>query len=222
MVKGKIPSLKKANELARQAYDLAAAQYHALFHNELDQKPYDQELLADFMSRLDPQAWILDAGCGPSGHIGAYLLGHASPILGIDISRACILMAKRHNPKLHYMQNDMSSMALANGSMGGVISYYSIIHCPKSMVSAFFKEFYRVLMPGGCLLVAVKAGMREAMQSDLLGIETEIYFSLFSEDEICGFLQQVGFTIEFIDRRDPYHFEIENERVFAIGRKPST
>jgi SAM-dependent methyltransferase len=212
-------SFDRANELARQAYNQVAANYHALFHDELDGKPYDQELLVDFIRKLEPKSWILDAGCGPSGHVGGFLLGNGFPILGADISEACVALAKEHNPGLHYVQSDMSDLPLGDASMGGVISYYTIIHCPKRLVPAFFDEFHRVLKPGGCLLIAVKAGTQEALQHEVLGVETEIWFSLFSEAEIRDSMLQAGFAIEFLERRDPYRFEIENARIFAIGRK---
>jgi hypothetical protein len=69
------------------------------------------------------------------------------------------------------------------------------------------------------LLVAVKAGMTEGYMDNLLGIKTEIYFTLFTEKEITRYFEQAGFLLEFIERRNPYNFEISNERIFAIGKK---
>ncbi len=94
-----------------------------------------------------------------------------------------------------------------------------IIHTPKSFIDEIFDEFYRVLKPGGYLLVAVKAGTGEGYRKELLGIETEIYMALFSEEEIIGYFERAGFRLEFIKKRNPYDFEIRNERIFAIGRK---
>jgi hypothetical protein len=41
----------------------------------------------------------------------------------------------------------------------------------------------------------------------------------FSEKEIFGYFESAGFNIEYIEKRNPYEFEINNERIFAIGRK---
>ena len=67
--------------------------------------------------------------------------------------------------------------------------------------------------------MAVKAGSGEGYVKELLGISTEVYFSLFDEAEVEGYLERAGFVVEFLERRNPYGFEIKNERIFAIGEK---
>jgi len=81
------------------------------------------------------------------------------------------------------------------------------------------RAFHRVLKPGGYLLAAVKAGPGEGYVHELLGIPAEIYLSLFDGAEIEGYFERAGFVVEFLERRNPYDFEIKNERIFAIGRK---
>ena len=86
-------------------------------------------------------------------------------------------------------------------------------------VRPVWRECFRVLKPGGHLLVAVKAGATEGYLPELLGIKTEIYFSSFTEEEITGYYEQGGFHLEFLEKRTPYGFEIHAERLFAIGKK---
>jgi hypothetical protein len=66
---------------------------------------------------------------------------------------------------------------------------------------------------------AAKAGTTEGYVDDLLGIKTKIYSSLFTQEEIVAYFSQAGFLLEFYDKRNPYDFEISNERIFAIGKK---
>ena len=47
----------------------------------------------------------------------------------------------------------------------------------------------------------------------------EIYMALFTEEDISNYYTEAGFVIEFIEKRNPYDFEISNERIFAIGKK---
>lgn len=60
--------------MTRQAYNDAADKYHSLFYNEMNEKEYDRNLLDSFSELLEPGAAVCDAGCGPSGHIGRYML----------------------------------------------------------------------------------------------------------------------------------------------------
>lgn len=212
-------SLQVINSKTRQAYNLAAQKYHDLFHNEMNEKKYDQQLLDDFASRFRENSVICDAGCGPSGHIGRYVSDKGIQVIGVDISDKCVELARRYNPKMRFERGDISNLPFEDGSFDGIIAYYSIIDTPKKYVGRLYDEFYRVLKIGGYLLVAVKAGKTEGYFDNLLGIEAEIYFTLFTKEEIAGYFENAGFLLEFIEQRNPYDFEINNERVFAIGKK---
>lgn len=212
-------NLEHINSMTRQAYDLAANKYHDLFHNEMNEKEYDRKLLDSFAAKFNKDSFICDAGCGPSGHIGRYLFEKGIKVVGVDISEKCIELARVNNPKMKFECADINSLPFDNNSFDGLISYYSIINTPKIYVNKIFAGFHRVLKPEGYLLVAVKAGTKEGYVDDLLGIKTKIYSTFFSREEIAAYFLEAGFTLEFIDKRNPYDFEISNERIFAIGKK---
>lgn len=213
-------SLEQVNAKTRHAYNLAAQKYHDLFHNEMNEKEYDRKFLDNFISRFDKDSIICDAGCGPSGHIGRYVFDRGIQVVGVDISDKCVEMARQYNPGMRFERGDISSLPFDDSSFDGIISYYSIIDTPKKYVYRLFNEFYRLLKPNGYLLVTVKAGTEEGYIHGLLRIKTEIYFSLFTKEEIAGYYKDAGFSLEFLEKRNPYDFEINNERIFAIGRKP--
>ncbi len=212
-------SLEFINAKTRAAYNLAAQKYHDLFHNEMNEKEYDRKLLDCFASKFNADAVICDAGCGPSGHIGGYVFNKGIEVIGVDISDKCIELARLNNPKMKFELGDISKLTFPDGIFDGIISYYSIIDTPKKYVTRIFSEFYRVLKPNGYLLVAVKEGTTEGYDNDLLGIETEIYFTLFTEEEIARYFERAGFSIEFMEKRNPYNFEININRIFTIGKK---
>jgi SAM-dependent methyltransferase len=221
MVDHSIDSLEFITAKTRHAYNLAAQRYFDLFHNEMNEKEYDRKLLDSFSSRFHKEALICDAGCGPSGHIGRYVFDKGMHVVGIDISEQCIELARHHNPGMRFEQGDIANLTFDDESLDGIISYYSILNTPKHGIGRIFKEFHRVLKSNGYLLIAVKAGTTEGYMNNLLGIETEIYMALFTEEEIEEYLHRAGFLVELIERRNPYDFEISNERVFAIGKKES-
>jgi ubiquinone/menaquinone biosynthesis C-methylase UbiE len=212
-------TLDSINSLTRQAYNLAAQKYHDLFHNEMNEKEYDRKLLDSFAARFNKNSLICDAGCGPSAHIGRYLYEKGFKVVGMDLSEKCIELAKKYNADMKFECSDISNMQFDDNTFDGIISYYSIINTPKIYIPQIFTEFRRVLKPEGYLLVAVKAGTTERYIKDLLGIKTKSYFTLFTQEEIVNYFSQAGFLLEFFDKRNPYDFEISNERIFAIGKK---
>ncbi len=212
-------SVETIHRMTRQAYNDAADKYHSLFYNEMNEKEYDRNLLDSFSELLEPGAAVCDAGCGPSGHIGRYMLDKGLKITGVDISDRCVELASEHAPEISFIREDMLHMSFPDESFDGVISYYSIINTPKEHVGRIFAEFNRILKPRGYLLIAVKEGDEEGIINDFLGVEADIYFSLFNESEIKQFYSDNGFGLVFIETRNPYDFEINNRRIFAIGRK---
>ena len=212
-------TLKSINSLTRLAYNLAAQKYHELFHNEMNEKEYDRQLLDSFADRLNKDSLICDAGCGPSGHIGRYLFEKGINVVGVDISEKCVELARHNNSDMKFECADISNMPFDDNSFDGLISYYSIINTPKIYMNKIFDEFRRVLKPEGYLLAAVKAGTTEGYVDDLLGVKTKIYSTLFTQEEIVIYFSQAGFLLEFFDKRNSYDFEISNERIFAIGKK---
>jgi len=212
-------TLKSINLLTRQAYNLAAQKYHDLFHNEMNEKEYDRKLLDSFAARFNKDSLICDAGCGPSAHIGSYLFEKGIKVVGVDISEECVELARLNNPEMKFECADIVNMPFDDNTFDGLISYYSIINTPKIYMSKIFDEFRRVLKPDGYLLATVKAGTAEGYIDDLLGIKIKIYSTLFTQEEIVAYFSQAGFLLEFFNKRNPYDFEINNERIFAVGKK---
>lgn len=214
-------SLEAVNCKTRYAYNLAAQRYHDLFHDELRDKEYDRRLLDSFAARFTESSVICDAGCGPTAHIGRYLYDKGIQVIAVDIADRCVELARYHNPEMRVERADISKLPFEDGTLDGIVSYYSIIDTPKRYVHRIFSEFHRTLKRHGHLLIAAKAGTAEGYVDDLLGISTAIYFTLFSTQEITDYFEQAGFLVEFLESRNPYDFEIANERIFAIGMKVS-
>lgn len=211
--------IKYINSLTKNAYRIGAQKYHELFCNEMNEKEYDRNLLDIFSDMLKPASIVCDAGCGPSGHIGRYLLDKGHIIHGVDISEKCVEIAAGYNPGLIYHCADIAAMPFEDEYLDGIISYYSIVDTPKNYVTKIFDEFNRVLKPGGMLLTAVKEGNTEGIINNFLGLDAEIYFTLFANDEMKKYYEDAGFRIVFNEVRNPYDFEINNNRIFTIGKK---
>ena len=68
-------------------------------------------------------------------------------------------------------------------------------------------------------MLVVKEGETEGIQNNLLGIETEVYFSLFTKIEIETYLTQCGMKIIRSEVRMPYADEISLNRIFSVSKK---
>src|SRR5512145_1003096 len=100
-------TIETINSKTRQAYNLAAQRYHDLFHDEMNQKEYDRNLLDRFAHHFNKKSLICDAGCGPSGPIGRYVFDQGVPVIGIDIADRCIQMARIYNPPMRFERCEM-------------------------------------------------------------------------------------------------------------------
>ena len=213
-----IEELKQINEETRKSFNLAAEKYFELFKDEMKQKEYDRVFLDKFANDFDSKSVICDLGCGP-GHITRYLFDKGLNVFGIDISERCIQIARRENPKMRFQVMDMARLDIADESVDGIVSFYSIIHTPKRFIHTLFHEFNRVLKKGGKLLIVVKKGDTEGYVYELEGFKTRLYFTNFNEEELKSYLQTCGFELIFLETRQPYEFEISVERIYALGKK---
>jgi trans-aconitate methyltransferase len=82
-------------------YDVVAAEYAAKFSNELDDKPFDRELLDDLAREVAGRGLVCDLGCGP-GQIGAYLAHRGCDVMGIDISPGMLQSARQRHGDMRF------------------------------------------------------------------------------------------------------------------------
>ncbi|MEW5764031.1 MAG: class I SAM-dependent methyltransferase [Acidobacteriota bacterium] len=211
-------SLESVHGRTRSAYDAVADRYHELFRDELIGKEYDRDLLDEFARSFGVGGRVLDAGCGPCGHVSRYLRNRGLAVVGVDLSVSCLRTARRCQPLIPVAAGDLARLPFGSSVFAGVVAYYSLIHTPKRFLRRLLQEFRRTLASGGRLLLAVKEGTSEGYEPELLGAPVPIYFSRFTLEEMARVLEGGGFRVERLERRDPYDFEIAEGRIFAVAR----
>jgi ubiquinone/menaquinone biosynthesis C-methylase UbiE len=160
---------------------------------------------------------VCDAGCGPCGHVAALLASYGLRVVGIDISPVCVALASKEQPSLAFETMDMGKMRFPDGSLDGLVSYYSIHYQPKATLPDMLREFARVLRPGGRFLLVAKEGQGEGFIEDPMGSGEQVFWSDFSDTELQELLRNAGFTNTSCTVRDPLPDEIQVRRIFVTA-----
>jgi SAM-dependent methyltransferase len=161
---------------------------------------------------------VLDIGCGP-GHVARYLSERGVEAGGLDLSPAMVQLARRLNPGMTFTAGDMRALDVADGSLGGIIAFYSVIHIPRPEVQSVLAEFRRALAPDGRLLMSGHGGTGTIHRDEFLGQPVGFEATLFSLGEIVSLVESAGFWVDDARQRSPYEFEHPTPRIY-VGAHP--
>ncbi|MFE0084754.1 class I SAM-dependent methyltransferase, partial [[Kitasatospora] papulosa] len=142
---------------------------------------------------------------------------------GIDLSPKTVAVARRRHPDLRFDEGSMTDLDLADGSLGGVIAWYSIVHTPPELLPVVFAEFHRVLAPGGHVLIGFKAGDRLRHLENAYGHELSLDVYWVSPDRIAELLNQTGLMVDARLIREPNEQERprQGQQAYLLARKPA-
>ncbi|MEV4461068.1 methyltransferase domain-containing protein [Microbispora sp. NPDC049633] len=194
-----------------EAYDAVADLYAELFRDSLGGLPLDRAMLAAFAEsvRTTGAGVVAELGCGP-GYVTAHLRDLGLDVFGVDLSPRMIELARAAYPDLRFEVGSMDALDLADGELGGILSWYSVIHTPPRELPPYFAEFRRVLAPGGILLL----GFYEAEGGPVSEFDHKAAPAYrWPIDDLAGMAREAGFTEIGRMLRQP----LEGER-FRQGR----
>lgn len=137
------------------AYSNRAAEYVQALGSTASAHPSDVQLITSWAAHVGGP--IVDAGCGP-GHWSACLTEEGHRVRGIDQVPEFIDHARGAYPGVPFDLGNIDRLPFENGSVGGILAWYSLIHHEPSTIRATLEEFARVVQPGGSLLVGFFIG----------------------------------------------------------------
>jgi len=197
-------------------YDRVADEYARHVAGELAGKPFDRDLL-DHFATLVEGGLVCDLGCGP-GHVARYLRERGCDVFGLDLSPRMVQLAAALNPGIVFRTGDLRALEVDDGSLAGIVCFYSLIHLPPEQLGPALAGLYRGLRPGGRLLVAVHEGNETRRPAEMWGIPVTLQFNFFTRDQLTAALLEAGFTIERMLHRDPYpDVEVATNRLYAVA-----
>ena len=185
----------------RTSYDTVAASYAELVQEGAPDEAANLDLFAKLASGR-----VLDVGCGP-GRVAGLLHDRGLDVIGIDLSPRMIEIARREHQGPDFRVGSMTDLDLPDGELGGVISWWSIIHLPRDVVPQAIAEFYRVLAPGGVLLLGYHVGEESTHKtSGYGGHPMNIHVHRWTPPALTELAVTAGFTpyVDFVlpdDRR---------------------
>lgn len=176
----------------RDGYNVIANQY--LEHRT--KKSTDITLLNEFTQHLQPNAKVLDAGCG-AGLPVTKILSESFYVTGVDFSEKQIELAENNVPNATFICQDITKLDFPAQSFDGICSYYAIIHIPREEHRALLENFFRMLASGGVALLCLGTeDLLDYIDEDFHG--NRMYWSHFDAATYESILTALGFRLIFL------------------------
>jgi SAM-dependent methyltransferase len=176
-------------------------------------------MLAEFSDRLPADAHILDLGCG-AGIPSTQELARRSHVLGVDISRSQLELARRNVPGAEFLPGDFSELQLPDGAFEGVVALYAISHLPREHHAQLFVDVFRWLAPGGLFLATLGATDIPDWTGEWLG--EQMFFSSHDADANRQLMRAAGFELHVDEVAVTHEPEGDVSFLWVIGQKPGS
>ncbi|GAA1208356.1 class I SAM-dependent methyltransferase [Prauserella alba] len=197
----------------RDAYGRRAVEYADFAcAPELMAEP-DRNLVARWAATVSGA--VVDAGCGPgqwtdflrrsidvdgSTDIDNGDSAEHGPIEGVDLVPEFVEVARARFPVNPFRVARLDALGVADGSLGGILSWYSIIHTEPDAVPGVLAEFARCLRDGGSLLLGMARQVDGSQVEAFPHAVTTAYF--WPVDVMSRLLTDAGFRVEETETRD--------------------
>ncbi|MEU1848082.1 class I SAM-dependent methyltransferase [Streptomyces sp. NPDC019990] len=208
------------------SYDAIAEAYATEFPDSLAGRPLERALLTAFVDLVRAagaprQSPVADLGSGP-GHVTARLHELGLPVFGVDVSPRMVALARAAHPKLRFHVGSMTALDLPDGTLGGIVALYSIIHVPDGHLPAVFAEFHRVLVPGAPVLLGFQTGDEDghARLTERFGQEISLDYHWRTPDTVASHFTRAGLEPHARLQREAVDGE-QRPRAFLLARKPA-
>lgn len=172
---------------------------------------------------------VLDVACGT----GRFLLqlGRALPrarLYGLDLSppyllRAAELLAGREVSLVH---ENAEAMPFADGQFDAVSSVFLFHELPADARRRVAGEMWRVLRPGGRLVISDSAQLAESGEIEAVlhafpAAYHEPYYKSYLRDDLAAMLEASGFEIEAVEPHLVSKVIVARKPVRRVRRKPA-
>lgn len=172
-----------------EAYNAHPEQY------ETATAAYINPELDEFMQLLPRSGGVvLDVGCA-SGRDTAIMAAAGADAIGLDMSEKLLERANVLHPDVQFRRMDMRELDFADESCKGIWCNMALLHLNDADMLKALREFNRVLMRGGLVVLSLKEGEGEAVIVEKFSSDGERYYNYETIETIQDKLRATGFTI---------------------------
>jgi ubiquinone/menaquinone biosynthesis C-methylase UbiE len=149
---------------------------------------------------LKPGERLLDVGCGTGGVTipAKKRIGQNGPVSGIDPSPEMIVVARKKAQRarvdIDFRIGVIESLPYADGSFDVVTSSLMMHHLPYDVQQKGLAEIYRVLRPGGRILIADAMKQNSFFLKPLFNLVAKHHGLKFGVEDLPSTLKSAGFT----------------------------
>lgn len=175
------------SKIVEEGYNRIAEDYYS--HRDLSK--FNKEL-EQFASLLPENALILDVGCGAGIPTAKFLTEKGIKVTGIDLSDKMLSLARENVPSAEFIKMDMNGLKFSENTFDGILSVYALFHVPKNQHLDIFKQFYKILKPGGILMINTGVSESEGT-SNFFGVP--MFWSNYSPKTTLDLVRKASFSI---------------------------
>lgn len=206
--------MSREKRIVEEGYDRIAEEY-AVARRKLGRR--DKKYLDRLLERLPEGSRIMDLGCG-SGEPVTKLLAEHHQVVGVDISRRQIQLARENVLNATFFVGDMTEISYPPETFDAIVSLIAIIHVPREEHANLFRRMHTMLKEGGLVLLTLGSDDWVSSPDDrFFGVR--MYWSHYDSETSKKMLEKTGFRIiQSSIESEEFHGQYE-EHLYLLAEK---
>jgi len=201
----------KIKRIVKRGYNKTAHKYDLRYNKNKNYK----FILDKVINKIPKGSRALDIGCGTGIPVDKILSKHFE-VLGIDISKEMIKLAKKNVPNVKFKVKDSLKLKFRRKSFGLITAFFTLIHIPKKKIPFMIKKIYNFLKKDGYFVVSMGTQEEDKIASFF---EEKMYYANFEKKDFERLLKEAGFKIIYSKILDYKFAEGSSKQLFIIAKK---